>query len=83
MNKKTKKIIYLILWVITGILLGILLGGLKELFWLYLGWETQFPQWVYIVTIVFGIAFGLWVGPKAWQKIYVEGARGKQYIAKS
>ena len=29
-----------------------------------------------------GVIFGLWAGPVAWRKIYVEGARGKKYVIK-
>jgi len=82
LNNKLKKKIYLILWVITGILFGFLIGNLIELGWLYLAWGTNLPLWIYVVTILLGTIFGFWAGPKAWQKIYIEGARGKKYIIK-
>jgi hypothetical protein len=32
--------------------------------------------------LLLGIAMGAFCGPIAWQKIYVEGVRGKKYIVK-
>lgn len=80
MKSKGKRIVYLLLWVFTGLLLGILIGGLIEYEYLYLN-ITDVPRLaIYGIAVLTGIVFGLWVGPKAWKRIYVDGARGKKYV---
>jgi uncharacterized protein YneF (UPF0154 family) len=82
MKGRNKRILYLTLWIITGILLGILIGALIEYEYLYLD-ITEFSKiFIYSPSLLAGIAFGFWIGPKAWTKIYIEGARGKKYIIK-
>lgn len=34
----------------------------------------------YVPLAFAGAAFGWWIGPIAWCKIYVEGVRGKKYV---
>ena len=82
MSKNRKHTLYIALWVITGILLGILIGGLIEYVWLYYDLDTNTARIsIYGLTIITGIIFSYWVGPKAWEKIYIDGARGKKYVS--
>jgi len=81
MKKENKKKLYLGLWIITGLLLGLLAGGLVEYEYLTLNASYSLST-LYGITIVVGGIFGVWAGPVAWKKIYVDGARGKKYIAK-
>jgi len=81
MKKESKKKLYLVLWIIMGILFGILVSGIIELTYIKLGYTTSYLFLAtYAAMIIAGIFLGLWTGPKAWQKIYVEGVRGKKYI---
>lgn len=81
MNKEIKMHIYRDLWVLNGFLLGTLLGGIIEIAILQRG-TIEFPIWyIYAPAMLTGVIFGLWAGPIAWRKIYIEGARGKKYIA--
>ncbi len=81
MKKGLKKKIYLILWVVTGILSGVLVAGIIELNYINQSDTTNYMFFVvYSLMILIGVMLGLWVGPKAWQKIYIEGKRGKKYI---
>jgi hypothetical protein len=49
---------------------------------LFDGEPTLWFGLIYLATIVAGYLFGRWAGPIAWRKIYVEGLRGKKYLAK-
>ncbi len=77
---KTKRIAYYVLWVITGILCAILAAGMIELASYSIVDRLSLTAVLYGVLITEGIIFGLIIGPIAWKKIYVEGARGEKYI---
>mgnify|MGYP001421920207 CR=1 FL=1 len=83
MDAKTKKRIYIGLWAMLGVMLGFLAGELVEYFFFteqFEGFEHRI--FFYTLLILAGIVLGLWLGPIAWRKIYVEGARGKKYVVK-
>ena len=80
MKPEHKKTLYLSLWVVTGALLGVIVGALIEYLYIYTEVDIVPATFIYALAIFTGIVFGLWVGPIAWHKIYVEGARGKNYI---
>ena len=77
-----KRIVYYVLWVVTGILCAILAAGIIELASYSLVDRLSLTAVLYGVLITEGIIFGLIIGPIAWDKIYVKGARGKKYIEK-
>lgn len=80
MKKENKKQLYLALWIMTGILLGVLFGSLIELAYLYNGAIEIAPRLAtYGFTVLAGVIFGVWIGPLAWEKVYVDGARDKKY----
>jgi hypothetical protein len=82
MKNKIKKITYLVLWVVGGVLVTILLAGIIEAvsYWIY--GELELIAILYGVMVVVGMLIGLTCGPIAWQKIYVDGFRGKKYVVK-
>jgi hypothetical protein len=82
MKNATKKYVYLGVWLTLGGLCGFLLTELTELFMVSQNevFENRF-EW-YGVLILLGIGVAAILGPVAWRKIYVEGARGKKYIVK-
>jgi Mg/Co/Ni transporter MgtE len=82
MSNELKLHIYRDLWILAGFLLGLLVGGIVEI--MILNFNTiDFPiYYIYGPTMFVGVFFGLWVGPVAWKKIYIDGARGKKYIIK-
>jgi|GEM_PF-1592949 len=82
MKNESKRTLYLSLWIVTGLLLGILFGGLIEYEYLILDVTVLSKVFIYTSAILTGIVFGFWIGPKAWKKIYVDGARGQKYISK-
>lgn len=82
MKKENKKRLYLTLWVITGVLLAILIGGLIEMLYLYYDITNAPVIAIDSLLLISGILFGIWIGPKAWKRIYVDGARGKKYVTK-
>ncbi len=74
-----KKIIYQSLWIVTGVLLGALIAGIA---FIAAGFVFAYILFFYIPFSIAGAIFGWWVGPIAWKKVYVEGARGKKYVIK-
>ena len=81
MNRKTKKIIYRILWVATGALSSTLIIGLISLVMIYNNIVGDWIVGLYFLLLLFaGILFGLICGRIAWNKVYVEGIRGSKYV---
>ena len=78
-----KKFIYEELWLITGVLLGVLVGGLIEYTLLSTNLLTFSRYYIYLPTMIAGYVLGMWLGPVAWRKIYVEGTRGQKYVLKN
>ena len=78
-----KKFIYEELWIITGVLLGTLVGSGIEYGFILAGATTFSVYYLYLPPMAIGFVFGLWVGPIAWRKIYIEGVRGKKYVVKN
>jgi len=77
-----KKFIYEELWLMLGITTGFLVGGILEYFLLiYLSLDFS-KYFIYFPTMAIGFGLGMWLGPIAWRKIYVEGVRGKKYVVK-
>ena len=82
MQIETKKIIYYVSWVITGVLLAVLAAGMIELASYAFVDYLSLTAVLYGILITIGLIFGLIIGPIAWEKIYVQGARGKKYVKK-
>jgi len=77
-----KKFIYEELWIILGIMTGLLVGSILEYLLLIAGSFELSKYYIYFPTMAVGFALGIWLGPIAWRKIYVEGLRGKKYVVK-
>jgi len=82
MKNKTKKITYLVLWVILGVMVTATLGGIIELVSIWIYGQLELNVVFYGTLVIVGMLIGLICGPLAWQKIYVEGLRGKKYVIK-
>jgi hypothetical protein len=82
MKNKLKKIIYLVLWVVAGILFAVVISGVIEIFSLWIYGRLESRVVLYGAMVVIGIMVGLILGPIAWQKIYIEGLRGKKYVVR-
>jgi hypothetical protein len=78
-----KQLLYLFLWLVAGGMLGFLIAGVIELKSLIIFGELTLQSVLYGIMITEGVILGLMVGPVAWRKIYVEGARGEKYLVKS
>lgn len=84
-DKKTKRLTYLALFDFFGAELGAFIAlaawciscAIKD------SWTIDCTWYGAIGTLIaMGTVFGFWAGPVAWQKIYIEGIRGKKYILK-
>jgi hypothetical protein len=82
MDTNVKKFTYFVLWVLTGLVFGTLLAGLIELRALYFDGGLTLEGVLYGILVTQCALLGLALAPIAWQKIYVEGVRGKQYVVK-
>lgn len=83
MDSADKKRLYLGLWLVLGGFAGLLSGELLE--WYSLGLHNEVLEnksLSYAILILVGVGIGIWVGPIAWKKIYVDGVRGKKYVVK-
>lgn len=85
MNKNTKRKVYLAIWYVAAIEFVNFITIIAR--WAYEAKTGDYPMntlWaiIFAVSTILGIFLARWAGPKAWQKIYVEGTRGKKYIAK-
>jgi hypothetical protein len=94
-----KRFFYLVMWIILGLLMAMIVHGMIEipiLAWANRGgqwnsflWFSDYSTfwlwdaWSLLPELVLGGYLGYFFGKKAWQKIYVEGVRGKKYIYKS
>ena len=83
MTRVGKEKLYKRLWLVTGFGLGVLAGGTLELIYLYNdGQVTLLFGLVYLATVAGGLYLGYLAGPVAWEKIYIDGVRGKKYVIK-
>jgi hypothetical protein len=82
MDISAKEIAYVVLWGLTGMLVALLAGGIIELLSYWMIDRLSLTAVLYGILISQGLVFGLVVGPIAWKKVYLEGARGKKYVVK-
>jgi hypothetical protein len=83
MNTTTKKYVYLGVWLVLGGMLGFLLSEFTELLFIYKNEQFENRVEIYGLIILAFVGIAAILGPIAWRKIYVEGLRGKKYVAKN